>query len=145
MSALREVKSGWRNVHIVAYRPVAKQWPRKQQHLLGNARNIHAGNNRISVFSMSFAPRPLLCNGPVNTPLQHRGAVFSAWSMPRYYLEDNWRYSSVEGSGAEYQPAGNVMTTEAEESPLLRFVTRKCLVKTLQRNSHCWELLLSNG
>jgi hypothetical protein len=33
--------------------------------------------------------------------------------------------------------------TEAEESPLLRFVTRKRLVKTLQRNSHCGELLAS--
>jgi hypothetical protein len=31
--------------------------------------------------------------------------------------------------------------TEAEESPLLRFVTRKRLVKTLQSNSHCRELL----
>jgi hypothetical protein len=34
-------------------------------------------------------------------------------------------------------------TTEAEESPLLRFLTRKRLVKTLQRNSHCGELLPS--
>jgi hypothetical protein len=37
----------------------------------------------------------------------------------------------------------NQRATEAEESPLLRFVTRKRLVKTLQRNSHCRELLLS--
>jgi hypothetical protein len=29
------------------------------------------------------------------------------------------------------------VTTEAEETPLLRFVTRKRLVKTLQTNSHC--------
>jgi hypothetical protein len=34
--------------------------------------------------------------------------------------------------------------TEAEESPLLRFVTKKRLVKTLQRNSHSLELLPSN-
>jgi hypothetical protein len=33
--------------------------------------------------------------------------------------------------------------TEAEEFPLLRFVTRKRLAKTLQRNSHCRELLAS--
>jgi hypothetical protein len=31
----------------------------------------------------------------------------------------------------------NQRATEAEESPLLRFVTRKRLVKTLQSNSHC--------
>jgi hypothetical protein len=37
--------------------------------LLGNARNIHERNNRTA-FSMWFAPRPLLCNGAVNTPLQ---------------------------------------------------------------------------
>jgi hypothetical protein len=29
------------------------------------------------------------------------------------------------------------VTMEAEESPLLRFVTRRHLVKILQRNSHC--------
>jgi hypothetical protein len=28
------------------------------------------------------------------------------------------------------------VTTEAEESPLLRFITRKRLVKTLQKNGH---------
>jgi hypothetical protein len=37
----------------------------------------------------------------------------------------------------------NQQATEAEESPLLRSVTRKRLVKTLQRNSHCEELLPS--
>jgi hypothetical protein len=31
----------------------------------------------------------------------------------------------------------NQWPTEMEESPLLRFITRKHLVKTLQRNSHC--------
>jgi hypothetical protein len=35
----------------------------------------------------------------------------------------------------------NQRATEAEESPLLRFVTKKRLVKTLQRNSHCGVLL----
>jgi hypothetical protein len=29
------------------------------------------------------------------------------------------------------------LATEAEESPSLRFVTRKRLVKTMQRSSHC--------
>jgi hypothetical protein len=35
----------------------------------------------------------------------------------------------------------NQRATEAEESPLVRFVIRKRLVKTRQRNSHCGELL----
>jgi hypothetical protein len=34
-------------------------------------------------------------------------------------------------------------TTEVEDSPLLRFVARKLLVNTWQRNTHCGELLLS--
>jgi hypothetical protein len=38
----------------------------------------------------------------------------------------------------------NRQTTEAEESPLLTFVTRKRLVKTLDSNSHCEEQLLTD-
>jgi hypothetical protein len=38
--------------NIVAYRPVAKQSLGKQRPLLGNARNIHACDNRRTVFSM---------------------------------------------------------------------------------------------
>jgi hypothetical protein len=67
--------------------------------------------------------------------------VFSAWSGPKSYLQDNfgnpvscelssaresekrWRYSSVVCNG---------MSTEAEESSLLRAVTEQWLVKTLQ-------------
>jgi hypothetical protein len=37
----------------------------------------------------------------------------------------------------------NQWAAEAEESPLPKFVTRKRLVKILQSNSHCWELLPS--
>jgi hypothetical protein len=37
----------------------------------------------------------------------------------------------------------NQRATEAEESSLLRFVTRKRPVKILQKNSHCGELLPS--
>jgi hypothetical protein len=37
----------------------------------------------------------------------------------------------------------NQRVTEVEESPLLRFATGKSLVKTLQRNCHCAELLPS--
>jgi hypothetical protein len=34
-------------------------------------------------------------------------AVFYAWSVPRSYLEENWRYSAVEGSAVECYPARN--------------------------------------
>jgi hypothetical protein len=57
--------------------------------------------------------------------------VFFMWSVPRSYLEDNWRYSAVAG----YSPDSNDVSKEAEESSLLGFVTRKRLVKTLHRNS----------
>jgi hypothetical protein len=40
-------------------------------------------------------------------------------------------------SGVLTSAAGNSVTTGAEESPLLRFVTRKRPVKTLQKDSHC--------
>jgi hypothetical protein len=66
-------------------------------------------------------------------------AVFSVWSMPRSCLEDNWRYSGTEGSIVGV----NQRATEAEESPLLRFVIRKRLVRAQHRNSHCGERLPS--
>jgi hypothetical protein len=56
--------------------------------------------------------------------------VFSAWSMPKSYLEDNWCCSAVEVSVVEW-------ATEAVKSPLIRFVTGKSLVETLQKNNHC--------
>jgi hypothetical protein len=28
-------------------------------------------------------------------------AVFAAWFVPRSYLDDNWRYSAVEGSAVK--------------------------------------------
>jgi hypothetical protein len=38
---------------------------------------------------MWSSPRPLLCNGAVTHLYNNRVAVFSAWSLPRSYLEDN--------------------------------------------------------
>jgi hypothetical protein len=38
--------------------------------LLGNDHNIHVRNSRRTVFYTWSAPRPLLCNVSVNTPLQ---------------------------------------------------------------------------
>jgi hypothetical protein len=53
--------------------------------------------------------------------------------------EKQWRYSFLQLRVQLWSV--NKQETEAEESPLLRFITRKCLVKTLRRNSHCGELL----
>jgi hypothetical protein len=46
--------------------------------------------------------------------------------------EKRWRYGSIVG----YSPDSNGGTTEAEESPLLRAVTKQRLVKTLQAEEH---------
>lgn len=43
--------------YVVAYRPIDKQRFYKQWPLLGNVRNIHALNIRITVFSMLSARR----------------------------------------------------------------------------------------
>jgi hypothetical protein len=62
------------------------------------------------------------------------------WSGPRTYNQYSWSIESVEfcknvekswryNSAMEYSPGGDDVSTEAEESPLLRSVTRKRLVK----------------
>jgi hypothetical protein len=106
---------------FVAYRPAAKQWLGKQRPLLRNARNIHAHNNRATAFSMWSTPRPLIWNGPVNTPLQKLWCCVFCVVLSENYLEDNWRYSLI---GAR-SPDSNGLSTEAGDSSLLRFVTRK--------------------
>jgi hypothetical protein len=70
---------------IVAYRPVAKQWLRKQRPLLGKACNIHARNNRTTgLFN------PFVSNGSVNTPTTIGlllETVFSIQSVQNGYKE----------------------------------------------------------
>jgi hypothetical protein len=87
-------------------------------------------------FSMSSVPRLLLCNGSVNTLQQQRlcflrgpcrGIILKTIGATRQLSVQLWSI--------------NQQATEAEVSPLLRFVTRKCLVIALQRNSHCREQL----
>jgi hypothetical protein len=46
--------------------------------------------------------------------------------------EKRWRYSSVDSSDVGYSLDSNDMSTEAEESPLLRAATKQQLMKTLQ-------------
>jgi hypothetical protein len=80
--------------------------------------------------------------------------VFPTRSVERGYKEDNWgdpvsrsvdgelssareaekrwRYNSVDSSVLGYSPVSNDVSTEAEESPLLRAVTKQRPVKTLQ-------------
>jgi hypothetical protein len=68
------VYTGYHNIprtkskYSVAYRAVAKQLLSKQWLLLGNARNIHVRNNR-----MTGLCSPFLSNKSVNTPT--RGAL----------------------------------------------------------------------
>jgi hypothetical protein len=116
------------------------------------------------VFSMWSVPCPLLGNGSPNTFLlkQTRGTIghllLDNGGVNRFYIQYRlcfpWctctvviRESSSEaGSSVELRLhlwTVNQRTTEAEEPPLLRIVTRKYLVKTLQRKSHFWELLPS--
>jgi hypothetical protein len=54
------------------------------------------------------------------------------------------REEGVESLVAGYWPYSNDVGAEAGGSSLLKFVTRKRLVKLLQRKSHCWEPLPSN-
>jgi hypothetical protein len=60
--------------------------------------------------------------------------VFSMWSMPRSYVEVNWGdpVNSVDSSDVGYSLDCNDVSTEAEESPFLRAVSKQRLVKTLQ-------------
>jgi hypothetical protein len=66
--------------------------------------------------------------------------VFSVRSDPSVYNE---KPRTIDGS-IELRVqlwSVNQRATEAEESPLLRFVTRKRLAKTLQRNNNFGDLL----
>jgi hypothetical protein len=83
----------------------------------------------------------LPCNDGVNTPVQQEGAVFSAWSMPRSYLEDNWRYSPVGSSVVRYSPDSNDVSTEDEESPLLQVVARERQMKIQQAGKQVYRVL----
>jgi hypothetical protein len=60
--------------------------------------------------------------------------------------ENRWRYSSVVG----YSPDSNTMSTEAEESPLLRAVIKQRPVKALQAGeylawSDLWTVEISDN
>jgi hypothetical protein len=46
--------------------------------------------------------------------------------------EKRWRYNSFDSSIVGYSPDTNDVRTEAEETPLLRAVTKQRLVTTLQ-------------
>jgi hypothetical protein len=83
--------------------------------------------------------------------------VFSVGAAPRLYKENlpqlGFEMSRVLELAVSAENGGSAMqlrvqlwsvkqrATEADESPLLRFVTRKRLVKMLQWNRHCGELL----
>jgi hypothetical protein len=99
---------------IVTYRSIARQ--RFGKHIPAGTKT---SNNKTSI------ARQRRCKHASSTI----EAVFFAWSVPRSYLEDNWRYKAVELKVHLWNV--NQWAPEAEESPLLRFITRKCLVNTL--------------
>jgi hypothetical protein len=88
-------------------------------------------------------PTAMNMHATIELPLE---TMFSARSVRRGYKEDNWdnpvswelssareaekrwHYSSVVG----YSLDSSDLSTDAEESPLLRVVTKQQLVKTLQ-------------
>jgi hypothetical protein len=59
----------------------------------------------------------------------NRRMVFSMWSVMRCYNLVSW---SSEFSCEQYQPADHCMSIEAEESPLLRAVSKQWLGKTIK-------------
>jgi hypothetical protein len=129
--------------NTVTHRPIARKRLGKHIPAGANARNnrIFIARQRISkhasltinaVFSMLSEARPLLCNGTVNTLQQQRLC----------FLRGPCRGFVLKTTGATMQLrvrllSVNQRATEAEESPLFRFVPKKRLVITLQRNSHC--------
>jgi hypothetical protein len=103
---------------------------------------IRTRNDTISVArGVFYAVRIYLMLGKrlINTHSRQQKTVFSVGSVPRSYIEDSRRYKQL----SVQLWSVNQRATEAEESPSRRFVTRKRLVITLQRNSHCGELLPS--
>jgi hypothetical protein len=74
--------------------------------------------------------------------MQQRGKHASSTIERLCFLPDPCREVILKTVGARVELTVQLWSvdqraTEAEESPLLRFVTKKRLVKTLQRNSHC--------
>jgi hypothetical protein len=125
--------------HIVAYRPVAKQWLCKQRPFLGSG----------SVNTFPLLGRRFLIMQQLD--YNNGRTVFSMWSMPRCY---NWEVWSVV-SLVEFFTGGceeRTWVREAEESPLLEAIAREWLVKTQQAGkwlSRCcgdlWIVEISGG
>jgi hypothetical protein len=104
---------------------------------------------------MLSAPCPVLGNRPINTHSNNRRGVLCGvcpvlGNGPMYTHSDTWHVFSVRSDPSLY----NERRTMVEEfswgfscgvltsgQRKLRFGTRKRLVKTLQRNYHCGELL----
>jgi hypothetical protein len=86
------------------------------------------------MFSVGVAPR--LYNEDLRQLRELRESLQTQKSM----IEKRWQRVQLRVQLCSV----NKRATEAEESPLLRSITRKRLVKNLQRNNHCRELLPSN-
>jgi hypothetical protein len=120
----------YRNTYCTCI-PIARQ--RVAKHVTAEA---NAWNNRTFIARLRRGKQDLSI---IQT-------VFSVGSVQIGYKRvefRTWQFSSVELSVQLWSV--NQRTTEADEFPLLRFLTTKHLVKTRQRNSHCGELLPGKG
>jgi hypothetical protein len=125
---------------IVAYRPVAKHWICIQQLLLGNARNIHAHNNRRTVFSVVCAAAVSGQRLGIHVPASgyernDRLTVFSMWFVPRCYNQDSW---SNEFSRLLY---GRLWRQDVSECSWRIFTVRSCCQGRAGEDTACWEML----
>jgi hypothetical protein len=87
-------------LHIVAYRPVAKRTLRKQRPFLGNGsvNTFPRQLMRTQQLSYCWKRGVFYVVRAATVAMQRRGkhgsttteGLFSGWSVPRSYLEDNW-------------------------------------------------------
>jgi hypothetical protein len=82
---------------------------------------------------------PLLGNGSVNTFAYNNSYCWKRCfilgpckGIIRKIFGLRWRYISIYSSAVGCSPNSNDVSTEVEESPLLRAVTKQRLAKTLQ-------------
>jgi hypothetical protein len=108
-------------VSIVACRPVTRWRPRNKQVLTATSPRATIEKLLETVFSARSVPR------------RYNRDMLEVIYKPAWELV-NWSKSSVVG----HSPGSNDVSTEVEESPLLRFVTGKRLAKSdLRRFSVC--------
>jgi hypothetical protein len=153
--------------NIVAYRPIVKQWLCKQRPLLGNARNIHARNNRTTGLC-----NPFISTGSLNTPTTiadmletvfsircvHSGYMVS-WESAVEFQTSKWAVSREMGSAREAEKTAlwvqmwsvnqraTVWPRKLKNLRCVKSLARKRLVETVIDWGHCvcqWNVKCSS-